>query len=229
MRVPRRADMPLSSAAATIAAPMNLVISPLRNPSMDIVRQVEELFDRHGHTRYEGAREEPVTARAHALQCAQLAEWAEAPTALVVAALLHDVGHFIAPDPAADAIDDVHELRALGFLKAGFDHEVIEPIRLHVQAKRYLVSVDARYAATLSPASAHTLGLQGGPMAEDERRWFEALPQSAQAVALRRWDDLAKAPGRKTPPLDYYLALIESVRLAPPAAPRTVIGAPDLA
>jgi phosphonate degradation associated HDIG domain protein len=196
---------------------------------MDILRQIEELFDRHGHTCYEGAREEAVTARAHALQCAQLAEWAEVPTPLVVAALLHDIGHFIAPDIAADAIDDVHELRALGLLKTSFDHEVIEPIRLHVQAKRYLVSVDARYAATLSRASAHTLALQGGPMSVDERHWFEALPQSAQAVALRRWDDLAKEPGRKTPPLDYYLALVESVRLAPLEAPRTVIGATDLA
>ena len=196
---------------------------------MDIVRQIEELFERHGHTRYEGAREEAVTARAHALQCAQLAEWADAPVALVVAALLHDIGHFVAPDPLADAIDDVHELRALGLLKAGFDHEVIEPIRLHVQAKRYLVSVDARYAATLSAASAHTLALQGGPMSADEQHWFEALPQSAQSIALRRWDDLAKEPGRKTPPLDYYLALVESVRLEPLAVQRTVSGAPDLA
>lgn len=196
---------------------------------MDIVDQIEELFGLHGHTRYDGAREEPVTARAHALQCAQLAEWADAPTPLVAAALLHDIGHFIAIDPAADAIDDVHELRALGFLKTGFDREVIEPIRLHVQAKRYLVSVDPRYVATLSGASTHTLALQGGPMSADERRWFKALPQSSEALALRRWDDLAKQPGRKTPTLDHYLALIDSVRAPRDSSPRTVIGAPDMA
>lgn len=231
-RVTTRADGTdtlLSPLAPMIAPSMTPTLKPPRNPSMDIVRQIEELFDLHGHTRYEGAREEALTACAHALQCAQLAEWAEAPVRLVVAALLHDIGHFIATDPAADAIDDVHELRALGLLKTSFDHEVIEPIRLHVQAKRYLVSVDARYAATLSGASAHTLALQGGPMSADERRWFEALPQSAEALMLRRWDDLAKQPGRKTPPLGYYLALVESLRLAPLEAPRTVIGAPDLA
>jgi phosphonate degradation associated HDIG domain protein len=224
-----RIDTRLSPSQRTIAPLMKPALKPPKNPSMDIVNQIDELFGLHGHTRYAGARTEPVTARAHALQCAQLAEWAEAPAALVVAALLHDIGHFIATDPAADAIDDVHELRALGFLKTGFEPDVIEPIRLHVQAKRYLVSVDPRYAATLSGASTHTLALQGGPMSADERRWFEALPQSAQALALRRWDDLAKEPGRKTPPLDYYLALIESLRTPRDTHPRTVIGAPDLA
>jgi predicted HD phosphohydrolase len=83
---------------------------------MDIVSQIKELFGLYGHTHCDGVREEPVTARAHALQCAQLAEWAEAPSPLVAAALQHDIGHFIAPDPTVDAIDDVRELRALGFL-----------------------------------------------------------------------------------------------------------------
>lgn len=179
---------------------------------MDIVQQIEELFDLHGHTRYDGAREEPVSSLAHALQCAQLAEWAEAPAPLVVAALLHDIGHFIAPVPAADAIDDVHELRALGFLATSFPAAVVEPIRLHVQAKRYLVTADVRYTHALSPASAHTLQLQGGPMSPDEVRLFESLPYAGQAAALRRWDDLAKHPGRKTPPLNYFLTLVELVR-----------------
>jgi predicted HD phosphohydrolase len=208
---------------------MHFDLSPPRNPSMDIVRQIEELFDRHGHTRYEGAREEVVTARAHALQCAQLAEWAEAPSALVVAALLHDIGHFIVPDPKADAIDDVHELRALGFLKTSFDHEVIGSIRLHVQAKRYLVTVDPRYAAGLSAASAHTLGLQGGAMSPDELHLFEALPHASQALALRRWDDLAKRPGQRTPTLGYYLSLADTVRRSHPPDERTAIGALDIA
>ncbi len=174
-------------------------MNPPRHPGLDIVRQIEELFDLHGHGHYDGARAEPVTARAHALQCAQLAEWADAPEPLVVAALLHDIGHFIAPNAAIDAIDDVHELRALGFLASSFGAEVIEPIRLHVQAKRYLVAVDPPYVLTLSSASAHTLRLQGGPMSPDEVTLFATLPQAAHAVSLRRWDDLAKLPGRQTP------------------------------
>lgn len=148
----------------------------------------------------------------------------------MVVALLHDVGHFIAHDPAVDAIDDVHELRALDFLKAGFDHEGIKPIRLHVQAKRYQVSVDARYAATPSSASALTLALwQGGPMSDDKRHWCEGLPQSAQAVELRRRDDPAKLPGCKMPPLDHHLALVESIRTPRDTSSRTVIGVPGIA
>jgi phosphonate degradation associated HDIG domain protein len=203
-------------------------MNPPRHPGLDIVQQIEELFDIHGHGRYDGARAEPVSARAHALQCAQLAEWADAPPPLVVAALLHDIGHFIAPDATIDAIDDVHELRALGFLASSFGAEVVEPIRLHVQAKRYLVAVDPPYAQTLSPASMHTLQLQGGPMSPDEVNLFAALPHAAQAVSLRRWDDLAKTPGRITASLDYYLLLVEAVRTRPFEAPRTVIGAADM-
>jgi phosphonate degradation associated HDIG domain protein len=204
-------------------------MNPHKHPGLDIVQLIEELFDQFGHGHYDGARAEPVTARAHALQCAQLAEWADAPEPLVVAALLHDIGHFIAPNAAQDAMDDVHELRALGFLASAFDAEVIEPIRLHVQAKRYLVAVDPPYELTLSSASAHTLQLQGGAMSPDEVRLFATLPQAAQAVSLRRWDDLAKQPGRTTPSLDYYLGLVEAVRMRPFEAPRTVIGAHDIA
>lgn len=201
-------------------------MNAVMHPDRDIVHQIEELFDQFGHGHYDGARAEPVTARAHALQCAQLAEWADAPQPLVVAALLHDIGHIIAPDAA---IDDVHELRALGFLASSFGAEVIEPIRLHVQAKRYLVAVDPPYAQTLSPASVHTLRLQGGPMSPDEVNLFATLPHAAQAVSLRRWDDLAKTPGRITASLDYYLMLVEAVRTRPFEAPRTVIGAADMA
>jgi phosphonate degradation associated HDIG domain protein len=204
-------------------------MNPPQHPGLDIVRQIEELFDQFGHGHYDGARAEPVSARAHALQCAQLAEWADAPETLVVAALLHDIGHFIAPNAAMDAIDDVHELRALGFLASGFGAEVIEPIRLHVQAKRYLVAVDPPYAQTLSPASVHTLRLQGGAMSPDEVNLFATLPHAAQAVSLRRWDDRAKTPGRLTASLDYYLTLVEAVRTRPFEAPRTVIGAHDIA
>jgi len=199
------------------------------HPDRDIVHQIEELFDLFGHGHYDGARAEAVTARAHALQCAQLAEWADAPESLVVAALLHDIGHFIAPNAALDAIDDVHELRALGFLASSFGADVVEPIRLHVQAKRYLVAVDPPYLQTLSPASVHTLHLQGGAMSPDEVCLFAALPYAAQAVSLRRWDDLAKQPGRMTASLDYYLTLVDAVRTRPLEAARTAIGAQDIA
>jgi phosphonate degradation associated HDIG domain protein len=178
---------------------------------MTLIDRIEALFAEHGTTAYDGARKESVSALEHALQCAQLAEWAGADAPLVAAALLHDLGSFIVADPEGDAVDDAHELRALPLLSEAFAASVTEPVRLHVQAKRYLVAADPAYAATLSSASVHSLALQGGPMSADEMRLFDELPFAPQALQLRRWDDAAKQPGKKTPPLAYYLALLDEV------------------
>jgi phosphonate degradation associated HDIG domain protein len=177
------------------------------------VAEIEALFVQHGSQAYDGSRREPVTALEHALQCAQLAEWAHADDALVAAALLHDIGHFIAP-VAGDTEDDAHELLALPALGGLFGPEVLAPIRLHVAAKRYLVATDAAYLGGLSPASVHSLALQGGPMNRDDVALFEATPHAMAAVQLRRWDDLAKTPGLATPPLGYYLALLSELQAA---------------
>lgn len=182
---------------------------------MDVVCKIEALFERRGASLYTGqalARRESVSALEHALQCAQLAEWAHADHGLVAAALLHDLGQLLdgAPDEALK--DDHHEERALTLLAAGgFGPTVLEPIRLHVQAKRYLVATDACYADGLSLASRHSLGLQGGPMNAEERLMFMAQAQASRALQLRRWDDLAKHPGKRTPPLGYYLNLLDDV------------------
>ncbi|MEO3689906.1 phosphohydrolase [Roseateles paludis] len=179
----------------------------------DTIARIEQLFMDHGEQPYEGARRESVSATAHALQCAQLAEWAHADHHQVAAAFLHDIGHFLAAEAVArdDHLDDAHEALALPLLARCFGPAVTEPIRLHVQAKRYLVSVDAAYFLGLSPASVHSLQLQGGPMSKAESQAFERLPFAREAVQLRRWDDLAKVPGHATPPLDYYLALLQDL------------------
>jgi phosphonate degradation associated HDIG domain protein len=178
---------------------------------MTLIDRIEALFAEHGATAYDGARTESVTALEHALQCAQLAEWAGADAPLVAAALLHDLGSLIASDTDSDEIDDAHELRAVPLLSEAFGANVVEPVRLHVQAKRYLVAADPAYAATLSSASVHSLALQGGPMSADEMRLFDELPFAREALLLRRWDDAAKQPGKTTPPLAYYLALLDEV------------------
>lgn len=195
--------------------------------------RVEQLFVRHGDKLYVGARAEAVTAREHALQCAQLAEWAHADLSLIAAAFLHDVGHFLALEVDIDLdrahdTDDGHEEMAVPFLARGLDMSVTEPVRLHVQAKRYLVRVDPRYAGTLSPASQHSLRLQGGPMSDAELRHFEGRPYAMEAVQLRRWDDLAKVPGKRTPPLSYYLALVDELHTAPAQVVKTCVGAFDM-
>ncbi|MBO9687714.1 HD domain-containing protein [Roseateles chitosanitabidus] len=179
---------------------------------MDLIAKIEALFERRGHLQYGDERREPVTALEHALQCAQLAEWAHAEHSLVVAALLHDIGQLMDGAPTAPLRDDQHELTALPLLRAGgCGPDVLEPIRLHVAAKRYLVSTDPAYGPSLSDASRHSLALQGGPMNGEERTIFMAHPHAAASLQLRRWDDLAKRPGMRTPPLSYYLALLDEL------------------
>jgi phosphonate degradation associated HDIG domain protein len=197
---------------------------------MDRVDEIAALFERHGDEAYEGLRRESINALEHALQTAQLAEWAQADAALVVAALLHDVGHFIADASLPDSADDEHETRGAQWLAGAFGPAVVEPVRLHVQAKRYLVATDARYLEGLSPASVHSLRAQGGPMSADECTRFEALPHADGAVMLRRWDDCAKTPQKKTPPLAYYLAMARELQLGadtPSGFVRTVVGSFD--
>ena len=125
---------------------------------------------------------EDVTMIQHQLQAGALAIAAGCNDALVVAALLHDIGHVIGRDEGeADAAEAMairpgraprRERRA--WLSPWFGPDVTEPVRLHVAAKRFLVATEPDYAARLSAASVHTLRLQGGPMAPDEAREFAA-------------------------------------------------------
>jgi phosphonate degradation associated HDIG domain protein len=176
---------------------------------VNIVDEIFELFARRGGEEYFG---EPVSQLEHALQTAVQAEQESAPDALIVAALLHDIGHLLhrLPEDIADkGVDGRHERVGAMWLSRFFPAAVTEPIRLHVPAKRYLCAVDAEYQRRLSPASIQSLALQGGPMSEAEAREFGASPYVREAVRLRQWDDQAKVVGWKTPELPAYQALLE--------------------
>jgi phosphonate degradation associated HDIG domain protein len=157
---------------------------------------VQTLLDqlRRGQTRrYPG---EPVSHWEHALQTAGLALQAKASAALVTAALLHDIGHLdedIVDTPSSLlGHDDRHEVRGARRLDALFGPAVSEPVRLHVQAKRYLVATSRGYGERLSDDSQRSLALQGGPMTAEECRAFIEQPHADDALRLRCWDDLAK-------------------------------------
>lgn len=178
---------------------------------MSISKELSQLFAERGDSEYGG---EAVTQREHALQCALLAEQAGSPPSLVVAALLHDVGHLLhdLPTDAPDqGIDDAHENSGNHFLKKHFGPEVTEPVRLHVAAKRYLCTVDASYYDQLSEPSIVSLKLQGGTMSDEEKAEFESSPHWKESLELRRWDDLAKVVDLKTPSVDHYLPMIDAV------------------
>lgn len=190
-----------------------------------LLQRIEALYLTRGQRLYSSAHAERVTAVAHALQCAQLAEWAHASEELVAAAFLHDLGHLLMDVPVPDDVNDRHEERALDLLRTDFGAAVTEPIRLHVEAKRYLCAREPAYFGGLSAASVHSLSLQGGVMSAEEAAAFEAQPHAMDAVQLRRWDDLAKQPGKPTPPLAYYLGLLEGVmNVGRPAPARAGIG-----
>jgi phosphonate degradation associated HDIG domain protein len=183
---------------------------------MNIADEVFAIFERRGAGAYFGER---VSMTEHALQAAYFASQESAPAVLVLAALLHDIGHLIeaVPDRLADwSADARHEEIGARWLALRFRTEVSEPVRLHVPAKRYLCATDPNYVAMLSHASLVTLELQGGPMAHNESLQFERKDFYREAIRLRRWDDQGKVAGLKTPGLAEYRGLIAEFALSEP-------------
>ncbi|GAB3626590.1 phosphohydrolase [Pandoraea terrae] len=175
------------------------------------LQDIRTLFDEFGGLAYTG---EPVTQLAHALQSGALAEAEGASDALVAASFLHDLGHLLnrhGETPTARGIDDLHQYFALPFLRPVFDDAVLEPIRLHVDAKRCLCAVDAEYYGKLSADSVRSLALQGGVFSREAADEFLARPYAEDALRLRRWDDKAKVAGMVTPPLEHYMDVLGRV------------------
>lgn len=176
----------------------------------EVLSRIDGLFAERGGGEYHG---EAVTQLEHALQAALTAEQDGRPATLIAAALLHDIGHLLhghGEGYLEQGVNDRHEDLGARFLSRAFGPEVVEPIRLHVPAKRYLCASQPAYFATLSPASVCSLELQGGPMTADEVKAFEALPLFAAAVALRQYDDRAKVVGLATPPFAHFRKYLEA-------------------
>lgn len=145
--------------------------------------------ERGGEQQYSG---EPVTQLQHALQTAALGE-----------------------TPSLRGVDDVHQYRALPFLRGLFADEVLDAIRLHVNARRCLCATPPGYHASLSADARRGLLLQGGIYTADEASRFMARPGAEGAVKLRLWDELAKDARRITPPLTHFLARAQRCALSP--------------
>ncbi|MEJ0002628.1 MAG: phosphonate degradation HD-domain oxygenase [Pararobbsia sp.] len=175
------------------------------------IEDIQHLYEEHGGIAYSG---EPVTQLEHALQSAWLAEQADAGADLVAAAFLHDLGHLLnlqGHSPTVQGIDDQHQYFAMPFLRRILPESVLEPIRLHVDAKRCLCAIDSDYLGKLSADSMRSLRLQGGVFSDDEARAFLAKPYAEDAMRLRRWDDRAKVASLVTPDLPHYIAVVSRV------------------
>ncbi|PLZ02984.1 phosphohydrolase [Burkholderia sp. WAC0059] len=180
--------------------------------SLDDIRQ---LFETYGSLSYSG---EPVTQLEHALQSGALAQDEGVSDELISAAFLHDLGHLLnrqGETPTQRGVDDLHQYYALPFLRPVLPDSVLEPIRMHVDAKRYLCATDETYFGRLSQDSVRSLALQGGIFSDEQAREFADQPYAADAVKLRRWDDRAKVANQPTPGLDHFMDIVGRVMLRP--------------
>ena len=155
---------------------------------------------------------EKVTMTEHMIQSAMLAEKNKCSSSLVCASLLHDYGHFILDDPdqlVNKKEDGKHEDVAYLYLKKYFKKSVVEPIKIHVKAKRYLAR-NQKYYNILSAASKISLNLQGGVMSDGEAKKFEDEKYFNDAIKLRKFDEAAKKKGIKMKDINDYKNLLSS-------------------
>ena len=191
---------------------MNGQAATVEGPVAGSLEEVLDLYDRYAAHVYD----ESLSQLDHALQSAALAEQEGADDELVVAALLHDVGHLLdlaanEGDRPTTGEDLQHEATGSRYLTGLFGPGVTGPIALHVRAKRYRCAVDRSYVATLSEGSVRSLELQGGPADAEEVARFESNPGFERAVALRDWDDRAKVLGLVVPPMEHHLPRLRRV------------------
>jgi len=177
----------------------------------EVINFILDLFARRGAEEYMG---EPVSMAQHMEQSAACAVADGADDELVIAALLHDIGHFVGDfpiDALENGIDNLHENAGAQFLAPYFPATVTEPIRLHVAAKKYLCAVDKNYMQRLSAASIQSLEVQGGPMNADEISEFESNPYHQLAVKARLYDDDGKVAGLDIKPVAAYREKLETL------------------
>jgi len=177
----------------------------------NIVAFLHDIFERRGGEEYLG---EPVTMAQHMLQGAQLAELANEDEVTIVAALLHDIGHFTSEFGTFsinDTEDRFHEQAGAKVLEPFFPTLVTDCVRHHVAAKRYLCATEPEYYSQLSDASIHSLNLQGGPMATEEVQAFEQLENLNNIVKVRRFDDAGKTADKLTKSFADYTPMVQRV------------------
>lgn len=146
-----------------------------------------------------------LTELEHGLQCAAvLRVAAPADVELQVAGLVHDIGA---------ALGDVRDHGGAGAdaVRPLLGDRVAELVRLHVDAKRFLVTRDPDYRAGLSAISVASLEAQGGEMNAIEFAAFATNRYHQDAIRLREADDRAKISGKTTPALETWLPVLRKL------------------
>lgn len=174
-----------------------------------IVAFLGAIFERRGAEDYLG---EPVTMGQHMLQGATIAEQNRQPEEIIVGALLHDIGHFTSEFgmfSMDDTEDRFHEEAGARVLERFFPSVIIDCVRHHVAAKRYLCATRPEYFSRLSDASVHSLKLQGGPMTPQEVGAFEQNPNLKQIIAVRYLDEAGKRADMQTPDFWHFAPMVQ--------------------
>ncbi len=175
----------------------------------NIVAFIGDIFERRGGEEYLG---EPVTMAEHMLQGATLAEQSNQDEIIIVAALLHDIGHFTSEFGSFtmdDTEDRFHEEAGARVLERFFPFVIIDCVRHHVAAKRYLCATKPEYFRRLSEASVHSLNLQGGPMSAEEVAEFEENPNLKEIIQVRYLDDAGKRDDMETPDFWHFAPMVQ--------------------
>ena len=155
---------------------------------------------------------ERITISDHMIQAAMIAEKTKSPKSLVCACLLHDYGHFILENPdelVKKNLDGKHEDMGHEYLKKFFKNDVVEPIKHHVMAKRYLAR-EKKYFNSLSDASKISLKLQGGVLNKKKSKEFEKKDFFKHSIKLRKFDEVAKRTDIKMKSIIEYKDLLSS-------------------
>lgn len=184
----------------------------------ETISTIIALYNKWGASDYIG---ESITQIEHALQCARQAATDTRlmgydnfiRNCVIVAALLHDIGHLIGlehgememrlgggGDGSSEGAGGGNSLGIVGhegvgaaYLKElGMPNLVCELVAGHVPAKRYLCTTREGYYDTLSVASKQTMQLQGGMMRDEELREFKNGVMPELKIYLREYDDGGK-------------------------------------
>lgn len=138
-----------------------------------------ELFARFGSRPYSDS----MSLTDHAKACALVAQIRGFDRDMIISAFLHDIGMLLPPGVITGA---GHEIHGANYLQAlGFGERIVEVVREHVNAKRYLCTMRRYFYDQLSPAQQKRLIEQGGPMSEREARVFERYAYFDDVLRLR--------------------------------------------
>ena len=171
-----------------------------------MLSEIIDLYNNFGNSNYYG---EKVNKTEHMIQCAMTAELAGEHDYLVLACLLHDIGHFLAKDDTNGYGVADHGRVGYNYLKSmGMDEKVCHLVKKHTDAKRYLVTIDENKYKHLSEASKRTLDYQGGKMSEEELLEMERDPRLNDILKVRIYDDIGKNQNVTIPKIEVFIPLI---------------------